>query len=672
MADKELSDDKLAVILEKAISNSQHLHDGKLATERKTVLEYYRGEKPDPMHKGDSKYVSRDVYDTVDSMRATVLEAFSATTRLVHFRPEKGETVDDAKQATDYCRYVFFKKNDGHNILYDTVTDGLMNRFGVVKVRFEELNDDEEYDFESLTPEELTLQVAGYTDFEFTQAEFDDNGLMSGTFVVKKTSKRIVVETIQPEDFMVSSRCANLKDAKYCIHRTEQTKSNLIKMGYPKDKVEKITFTGRSDMDMDYEKDIRFDYQDDIVATDDDYDESVKQTILYEVYIRLDMEGKGTNDLWRICYAGSQVLEREKVSRMPFATFVPLPVPHTFSGENYAKSAIPVQNARTILIRQIINHSLITNNPRQQVLNGTLANPSELLENRLGGIVNVRRLDGIAPIPQAPLNPFIFNLIQMIDEDKEEVTGISKLSQGLNKDAISTQNAQGMVEQLISQSQQRTKIITRQFGNFMVCLYDLIYHIARDHIDEDEFALVTGEYVSVSPADWKERTAASIELTLGYGEAQKESDKWAQVDSYLASDPELKAGYGYDKRYEVISRAFEARGIEDLHSLLTPPDEMKPPEPSPADQLQMEQLKAQIEYQRAQAQAMVAKAETDRMKAQADLIKAQTDAAHKKADTALDAAKFKHEVHVDLEELKAAKALPTEQRRASFNPNGQA
>jgi hypothetical protein len=239
----------------------------------------------------------------------------------------------------------------------------------------------------------------------------------------------------------------------------------------------------------------------------------------------------------------------------------------------------------------------------------------------------------------------------------------------MNKDAISTQNAQGMVEQLISQSQQRTKIISRRFGKFLRELYGLIYHTAVDHIEKAEFLLVTGDFVEVNPQEWAERSVASIELTLGYGEAQQESDKWAQIDSYLASDPELKAGYSYDKRYEVISRAFEHRGIEDLNAFLTPPEEMKPPEPSPGEQLQLAQMQSQIEYQKAQTQAMLQKAQTDHLKAQADLIRAQAEAKRKDEESQIEAAEAIHTRWLDMEELKLAKAVPQAQQKASFNPN---
>ncbi|MDQ2066743.1 hypothetical protein Q9295_10170 [Xinfangfangia sp. CPCC 101601] len=662
-----MDDEKIVTILQKAISDSEHITDGRLSRERQEVERYYRGELPAPLHAGDSKYVSRDVFDAVDSMRSTVLEAFLAHSRIVNFSPEKGETVDDAKQATDYCRHVLFKENDGEQLLYDVLTDGLMKRFSIVKVFGEELTDDHTYEFEALTEDELTAAVADYPSYEFNEAEVTPEGLFSGSFIVTNRKRRVVCEVVQPEDILISSRTTKLCDAKYLIHRMTKSKSELLKAGLDKSKVEELTFSASFDIDKNYEKQSRFEVVDDMFSNNDAYQGAVEEVTVYEAYIDLDMEGEGKTQLWKITMSQDVVLHKEQVKRKPFAVFVPLPVPHTFFGENFGKAVIPVQNARTVLIRQIINHALITNNPRQMVMTGTVANASELVENRIGGIVNVRRMDGIAPIPQGQLNPYVFSLISMIDEDKEEVTGISKLSQGMNKDAISTQNSQGMVEQLISQSQQRQKIVARRFGKFVRELFGLIYDTVIDFVEEAEYLDVTGNYVPVKPADWIERSAASIELSLGYGDQQREAMKWTEIDQYFRTDPQLAPAYDYTKRYEVLRRGLELRGVEDIESFLTPPDKLPPAQPSPAEQLQMEQMKSQIEYQKAQAQAMIMKGESDRMLAQAALIKAQADASHKQADSVIEAKRVENEIHIGREELRIAETVPD--KKATFAPD---
>ena len=116
------------------------------------------------------------------------------------------------------------------------------------------------------------------------------------------------------------------------------------------------------------------------------------------------------------------------------------------------------------------------------VVKGALVNPKEMLENRVGGVVNVTRPDGVYPYPQSGLNPFVFQTIGLLDAATEEVTGQSKLSQGLNKDAVSTQNSEGLVENLVSLSQQRQKIVARNFANnFLIPLYLEVYRLVIEN-----------------------------------------------------------------------------------------------------------------------------------------------------------------------------------------------
>ncbi|MCG4274962.1 hypothetical protein K6W40_16950, partial [Acetobacter senegalensis] len=68
---------------------------------------------------------------------------------------------------------------------------------------------------------------------------------------------------------------------------------------------------------------------------------------------------------------------KEKVSRHPFHAFIPMRVPHRFYGDDFAGSVIPVQIANTLLTRTVIDHALITTNPRYMVVRGGLTNPRE-------------------------------------------------------------------------------------------------------------------------------------------------------------------------------------------------------------------------------------------------------------------------------------------------------
>lgn len=661
----KLTDDELSGRIAKAISNAEHFTDTTLATERQDVLRYYRGEEPKPMHKGDSKYVSRDVFDTVDTARATIIEAFSANNRVVYFDPEVGEGYDDAKAATNYSRHQFFKMNDGEGFIYNSATDGLLSRLAVAKVYFEQAEDEDEYEFEALTPEELTQKISEFDNYEFTETEITEQGLYSGTFVVKNDKSNVKVDLLQPEDFLISANAESVQKANFVCHRVRKSRSWFIKR-YGEDELDEISF-GDPDTGLNsFEKELRFaSIGSGLIEAA--HDESTSEATLYECYMRTDLDGSGISKLWKIDYCDGVVLDYEQVSMAPFATFVPMPIPHTFVGDNFAKSVIPIQNARTVLIRQIINHSMITNNPRYQILNGTLSDPAEMMDNRMGGMVNVRRNDGINPLPQAPLNPYVFNLIQMIDEDKEETSGISKLSQGLNKDAISTQNSQGMVEQLINASQQRTKGMARRFGQFIKDVFLLINNVAADHVPVETLAAFAPEGSDLQVNEWRQRKLMNVELSLGYAEQEQEALKWQEFDAAFSQDAGLASWYKPEQRYEILRRAAEAKGVTDFESLVTHPSQIEPPEPSPKEQAELAQLQAQAEYTQAQAKAMIAKAETDRMKAETDRLRVQNDVSVRRFDAQTKRQKVDNDRWVDEEEMRLAESAPEQQ--AVYNPS---
>jgi hypothetical protein len=56
-------------------------YDSRLSKERERVLKYYNGQLPARQHAGSSSYVSTDVYDSVEMMKAQLLETFAAATK---------------------------------------------------------------------------------------------------------------------------------------------------------------------------------------------------------------------------------------------------------------------------------------------------------------------------------------------------------------------------------------------------------------------------------------------------------------------------------------------------------------------------------------------------------------------------------------------------------------
>jgi hypothetical protein len=671
---KPVTKDELPALVERAIKTSVGYYDSKLSKERKDVLDYYNGVLPRPLHNGNSRYVSMDVYDSVESLKAVLLETFASGNRIVEFQPQTAEDVEMAKIATDYCDYVVFRQNDGFKIFSDAIQDGLIARVGVSKVYWDECTDVIEEEFDNLTVDEVDMLISGedYEDINFEVNE--DTGLFKGTVTRQVNKSQVRIDAVPPEEFLITPQAKDIQSAAFIAHRTRKTYSELIEMGFKKSLVEKISANDDSELTMNPEVLARFEQIGaDRLNLNGQVQEQTRPVIVYECYLHLDMDGTGEAKLWKVTKSGSVILDYERVDHKPFVSFTPLPIPHSFYGSNYASKVVPTQNARSTLIRGILDHTLITNNPRMMVVKGALTNPKELIENRIGGLVNVTRPDGIMPLPQASMNPFVFQTIQLLDEDKEEATGVSKLSQGMNKDAVSKQNSGAMVESLVSLSQQREKIIARAFANqYLKELYKAVFRLVIANEVGEKVVQIAGKFVRVYPSTWDDSLDVTVEMKLGYGEQENDARKALTWHSMMSQDQGVGAMYSQKNKYAVLCTALEKSGVKNISDYLTPPDQIPPPQPDPMAMKQMELQERTVAAQELAAQTQAEKvklnAELDHMKL--EMQQMAQEFANYKAERELERKQFDStaRVAIQTEELEILKQTPPEQTRGIVSP----
>ena len=593
----KLTDEDILAACKTQIDNGVGYYDSQLARERQRVLNYYNGTLPLPVHNGNSKYISNDVYSNVEAMKATLLETFSSGYDIVGFAPKGPEDIQGAKIASKYTSYVIFEQNNGYQLMNDVIHDALMARNGVCKVYWDKDETEEDEEFTDQDEDSLSVLLSD-KDVEIKELTIDpETNLISGCITRKVDKSQVRLEVIPPEQLMVSTRAKSPKDSNFLAHRSYKLASDLKKLGMTEEEIDKLP--DEDDLKSNMDELARLDgLAMDLTTNKQAYQKTVRRILVHECYIKLDVDGSGIAKLWKFLIVGDHILDREQLSRAPFIFFVPLPVPHAFFGNNFASKVIPIQNARSILMRGILDHTVITNNPRTIVVKGALTNPQEMLDNRIGGVVNVTRPDGIFPFPQASLNPFVFQTIGLLDQDKEDTNGISRLSQGLNKDAISNQNSQGLVENLVSLSQQRQKIVARNFANnFLIDLYLEVYRLVIENEKKTKVMEVTGNWIPINPEGWEERENVYVSIHLGYGEQGKESIKLLQLAQLLKSDPSIAPMFPIDKRYNLIRDVCEMEGVSNYHDYLLKPGDpaWKDPQPDPKlmSEVALNQAKAQ-------------------------------------------------------------------------------
>lgn len=575
-----LSEEEILAKVQAKSTTSVSWFDSRLAKERERVTRYINGDLPKRTSEGSSSYVSSDCYDSVEMQRSQLLEVFAGGDHIAQFDPDQDMNAEMCRVATEYASYVIFRANPGYNIFSSVIYDSLTARAGIAKVYWEKKHTFSEETFQGLQYEEAHA-LAAQEDVDEFDADLDPaTGTFSGTLSRKKDVSKTCIDPIAPEEFLIEPLAACILDAKYCGHRTPKTRAELIELGYKKSLVMSLPADEARELQFSPEVLARNQPTHSNDADNDAIDSSQEFIVVYESYVRMEIDSSKGARLYKIVHAGGKLLdEPEEVDKAPFLAYVPLPLPHVFYGHNFAARVIHTQNARTVLYRGVLDHTAITTNPRYAVVNGGLMNPRELLDNRLGGIVNVRRPDSVAPFVQNPLNPYIFQVLGELTANNEKSTGISALSQGLNKDAISTQNSKGLVDNMMKASGQRAKIMARNFAyNFFVPLMLEVVRLGIIYKDK-RVIQVAGADLQVDAETWTERTTCTVSQHLGYGDKDTAANELAMGYKEMAQDPGLGGMFGQKQRYEMLHDISKLKGFTRFAAYLDP--NAQPPGPDP-------------------------------------------------------------------------------------------
>ena len=189
---------------------------------------------------------------------------------------------------------------------------------------------------------------------------------------------------------------------------------------------------------------------------------------------------------------------------------------------------------------------------------------------------------------------------------------------------------------------------------------------------ETKIVELAGNYVAVSPADWKSKRDVVVEMHLGYGEQEQEAQKYLALHTLMSQDPTLSSMYTPENQFKLMAHVMENNGIKNVSDYLTPPNQLPPPQPDPAQEMAMQMQQKQMELQERQTQIAEMKAQMDaqiaQMKMQLDTMKAQQNFAIQSDNVDLKEAQLEHKQFVDKAELEIARNA--DDVRAIASPTG--
>ena len=131
----------------------------KLSSDRSDAMDYYLGDmsKDMPAADGRSSAVSTDVADTIEGLLPQLMDIFCGSDEVVRFEPVGPEDEEAAQQETDYVNHVFMQQNPGFMVLYAFIKDALLQKNGIVKVWWEEGEEEQRETYYDLTEEQYMV-----------------------------------------------------------------------------------------------------------------------------------------------------------------------------------------------------------------------------------------------------------------------------------------------------------------------------------------------------------------------------------------------------------------------------------------------------------------------------------------------------------------------------------
>ena len=608
MAKEKITEEDLVSRIRGEITDSLGYMGDTISTQREMAMKYYYGLPFGNEVEGRSQYVDSTVQDTIEWIKPSLMRVFASGDEMVKFSPTGQEDVEMAQQATDYVNYVFTKDNSGWEILYSWFTDALLSKNGIVKVWWNDYEEEEREEYTGL--DEIGLQALLMDpDVEVVEhSEYDnDYGQIEHDIVIKRKSYngKIKIENVPPSEFLISREAKSIQDATFVCHRVEKTLSQLREM-YPDEDLDAESLGG-SDEDLmafsaerleRYAFDKSADYWG--VGAGDAYDdESLRKFWLHESFLKTDYDNDGIAELRKVCTVGSTVLANDAIDSIPFVSITPVKIPHKFFGLSIADLVMDLQLMKSTLMRNLMDNMYNQNFGRFAVLEGQ-ANLDDLLTQRPGGVVRVKSPNAVTPLTTPPLEPYTFQMLEYLDSVRESRAGVSRMSQGLNENALTSHTTATAVNAVMGAAQSRVELVARNFAetgvkDLMIQIYTLLYK----NQDKERVIKLRNEWIPVRPDAWKDNYDCTVSVALGSGNKDQQMTHLSQMINFASQS--MSGGLkivNEQNMYNLGAALVKAMGFQNVNDYLTDPSQIPPEEPKgPSPEEQAQVMEAQIKQE---------------------------------------------------------------------------
>lgn len=623
---------ELQAVVGAEIDDAVSFIDSDIGPERARAIDYYFGRPFGDEEDGRSQVVSRDVHDTIQAIEPSLMRIFFSPENVVEFAPHGEEDAALAEQQTDYVNYIVSRDNDGFSVIQAVIRNVLREKAGIVKYWWDRSVSVRTVSYTGLDDMGLTKlleDLSGAQEAEIVSSSEDESGL-SVEIKLKKRLDRVKIEAVPPEEFLISRRAKSIDDASMVAHRSMKTVSDLVAMGYDRDVVESMSQESDS-VTFSTERNARNPGDQGNWAIQGD--RSQRLVLYVEAYMLVDFDDDGIAELRKVCCVGNEykILHNEAASHRPFADFHCDPEPHAFFGQSIYDKTKDIQRAKSMVWRASLDSLAQSIYPRTVVIEND-GYMDDALNPEVGAVLRAKSPNGYMPLVTPFVGEQAFPMLTYLDQVRENRTGLSKVSMGLDAEALQNTTA-AAAEGQFARSQDRIDLLARTIANGFRKLYAGILRLVVENQRQERVVQLRGKWVSVDPRAW--RTDMDVEINVGLGGGSDAAK--AQILNVIAAKQEQIIALtgldnplaGLEEYRNTLVKGLELGGFKNPTAFFKelPKDEqgnvaLPPPEPKPDPDMAKVQGQLQLEQAKAQGNLQLEAAKTQ-AKAEADTVAAQ-------------------------------------------------
>lgn len=582
--------------------------------------EYYSNKMP-RLH-SKSKIVSTDVADVVEWIMPKLMHIFFNSDDVVSVTGRGEEDDKKAQVFQDLLNYQINVLNNGFMTFYRWFKDALITGIGVVKCYWERKYEYSDTYTEYLSEERIQefeanpeVEIISKLDFynadksnninkskkEKQQNDSIDNidsvdniitsenaspitRIYEVKYKVKKIVKdRPVIENIPITEFLFDPTARDLDEAKYVIHKKQVTVDYLRQKAeagiYKKDAVENaIENALEAEQDLytvSYLVSNKTDY---LTNNNNEYDTPRKKITLYECYEKLDINNDGKLEDVIITVAQDEILriEENTYGRHPFFALTPHIEPYKVIGKGFADIIGQLQDLKTAILKELVINLALSNESKLLVREDAFY-VEDFLNNRpfvriRQNVPNIHNV--IVPITPKPVHQLTMPMLEYIDFIRENRSGITRYSQGLDGRALN-HTATG-ISMIMDASNQRLELIIRIFVETGIkSLFRFLVSINQKFVSQSFVIRLFNKQLEISPDDLQ----GDFDLVVNASITRGTPDQQMQaIQMMLQTTMQVLMPLGLadaSKVYNLVKIMYEKLGYKNVDDFVVSPEQLQ-------------------------------------------------------------------------------------------------